>query len=529
MANGPPTYVESPLNDKSFFGHPRGLQTLFFTEMWERFSYYGMRAILILFMTKPILEGGLGFSEARSGLIYGLYTGTVYVLSLPGGWIADRFLGQRRSVLYGGILIMLGHICLAIPAVAGFYIGLVFVSLGTGLLKPNISTIVGQLYTPEDQRRDSGFAIYYMGINVGATGGQLIVAFLAQSQTFRGWLAAWGIPPHYAWHFGFGAAAVGMAAGLIQYVWGDRGLGAAGKHPVPPKSPQEAQRNVRLLVGILVSLVGLPAVVAILFYVGVPIKDSHIGLGTLLVLVSLGLGIFVVMFTAGEWTESERKRLWVILLLFFGAIFFFAIFEQAGSTLTLMAEKHTNNELPIIGKFPSAYYQNVNPACIVLLSPIFAWLWLRLERRKNQKPSAGPMKKFGAGLILVGTGYMAMIPAAIIAMQGSKAGPGWLISLYFIHTCAELCLSPVGLSWTTRLAPARVAGLAMGIWFTGTAIGNFLAGMSAGLLKGFNLRNVFLVSGAIPIVVGIIYFLLVPWVRKLLLQDPPPPPAGTGH
>ncbi len=522
MTDGP-ARSNAAFDDTAFFGHPRGLSTLFFTEMWERFSYYGMRAILILFMTRPVAEGALGFSDSKSGLIYGLYTGMVYLLSLPGGWIADRFLGQRKSVLYGGVLIMLGHICLAVPAVPSFYAGLIFVALGTGLLKPNISTIVGQLYTAEDKRRDSGFAIYYMGINVGATLGQIIVGFLAQSDTFKGWLASAGIPVHYCWHFGFAAAAVGMAAGLIQYVWGDRSLGDAGKNPTPPESPQVASRNVVLLVAILASLVGIPALLGILAYLGVPITENHLKYGTFFLLIGLGLGIFVVMFTAGQWTAQERKRLWVILLLFFGAIFFFAIFEQAGSTLTLIADRYTRNELPIIGKFPSSYYQWVNPIFIVVLSPVFAWLWLRLEKRPH-KPS-GPMKKFGMGLILVGTGYLAMVPAALIVADGNKAGPGWLINLYFIHTCAELCLSPVGLSWTTRLAPQRVAGLAMGIWFTGTSIGNYLAGLSAGLLESASLTNIFLISGAIPIAVGLVYFALVPVVRKLL-ADVPPPPAG---
>src|SRR5688572_16811432 len=257
--------------DTAFFGHPRGLSTLFFTEMWERFSYYGMRAVLVLFMTAPLAVGGLGFSDSRAGLVYGMYVGVVYILSLPGGWIADRFLGQRRAVLHGGVLIMIGHIFLAIPSIGTFYAGLAFIALGTGLLKPNISTMVGQLYTPEDKRRDSGFAIYYMGINIGALGGTFLVGFLGQSATFRGILTDIGISPKTAWHFGFGAAAVGMALGLVQYMIGDRHLKDAGLHPVPPESPQAAARNRQILIAILASLVAIPALVAGLHLLGVNI------------------------------------------------------------------------------------------------------------------------------------------------------------------------------------------------------------------------------------------------------------------
>jgi proton-dependent oligopeptide transporter, POT family len=335
-----------------------------------------------------------------------------------------------------------------------------------------------------------------------------------------------GIPVHYCWHFGFGAAAVGMAFGLIQYVLGDRHMGTAGKHPVPPESEAAAARNVKLLVGILVSLLGIPALIGILFYLGVPISEAHMTYGTLIVMLAVGIGIFVIMFTAGQWTPAERKKLWVIVLLFFGAIFFFAIFEQAGSTMTLFADRHTRNEILGI-KFPSGYYQNVNPFAIVILSPFFAWLWLRLEKRPNQKGSSGPMKKFGMGLILVGVGYLAMLPAALIVAGGSKASPGWLINMYVIHTCGELCLSPVGLSWTTRLAPARIAGLAMGIWFMGIAIGAYLSGISAGLVAKFGWTHILLISGSVPVVIGVSYFLLVPWVRTLL-RDDTGPAAGTG-
>ncbi len=503
--------------DTAFFGHPSGLSTLFFTEMWERFSYYGMRAILILFMVRPVSEGALGFSDSKAGLIYGLYTGIVYVLSLPGGWIADRFLGQRKAVFYGGVGIMFGHLSLAIPRIETFYLGLVLIALGTGLLKPNISTIVGQLYTAEDKRRDSGFAIYYMGINIGATTGQLVVGpLLAQSETFKDFLKSVGLPPEMAWHFAFGAAALGMFLGLVQYVVGGRRLGKAGLVPTPAESPDVAAKNRRLLLVIIAALLGVPALVAGLVAMGIPINADHIRFGTLGLLLALGGGLFLAMFMIGKWTPDERKRLWVILLLFFGAIFFFAVFEQAGSTFNLFADRYTDNQ--IFGwKFGSTTYQMVNSIFVIALSPVFAWLWLRLERRPHL--SAGPTRKFGMGLLLLGTGCLAMLPAAQIAGAGGKAGPGWLINLYFLHTCAELCLSPVGLSWTTRLAPPRIAGLAMGIWFTGTAIGNYLAGISAGLTESLTLVQSFLLSGIAPIGAGVVFFLLVKPVRRLLVKE----------
>jgi POT family proton-dependent oligopeptide transporter len=514
----PPLAPEtSPPSDTAFFGHPSGLSTLFFTEMWERFSYYGMRAILILFMTHPVAEGALGFSDSKAGLIYGLYTGIVYVLSLPGGWIADRFLGQRKAVLYGGVGIMFGHLALTVPTMETFYLGLVLIALGTGLLKPNISTIVGQLYTPEDKRRDSGFSIYYMGINLGATTGQIVVGpLLAQSETFQRFLASVGLPPSMAWHFAFGAAALGMFIGIVQYVLGGRRLGTAGLLPTPPESPAAAAKSRRLLWIILASLVGAPALVGGLAAMGVPITADHIRFGTLGLLLALGLGLFVAMFKLGTWSTDERKRLWVILLLFFGAIFFFAVFEQAGSTFNLFADRNTRNE--IFGwSFGSSTYQTVNSVFVILLSPVFAWLWLKLEKRPH--PTSGPTKKFGSGLLLLGIGCLAMLPAAQIAATGAKAGPGWLINLYFIHTCAELCLSPVGLSWTTRLAPPRIAGLAMGIWFTGIAIGNYLAGIAAGLTESMSLTQSFLLSAIAPIGAGLVFFLLVGPVRKLLVKE----------
>jgi POT family proton-dependent oligopeptide transporter len=516
MSKQSPLQPATPSDDTAFFGHPRGLSTLFFTEMWERLSYYGMRAILILYMTAAPAAGGLGFGDKEGGLIYGIYTGSVYVLSLLGGWIADRFTGQRRAVLWGGIGIMIGHICLAVPATSTFYLGLVIIALGTGLLKPNISTIVGQLYAPEDDRRDAGFSIYYMGINIGAGVAPYVIGFLAQSETFRGWLGQAGIAPEVAWHFGFGAAAVGMFFGVVQYVAGGRRLRDAGLHPTPPRDAEEAARNRRYLLLFIGLLVGLPAVVAFLGKTGVvELTTDRVSYGTLVVLLLVAVGFFVAMFTVARWTPAERRRIVAILALFFGAAFFFSVFEQAGSTFNLFADRSTENS--VFGwTFPSSYWQGVNSAFIILFAPLFAGIWTFLAHR-HKNPS-WPVK-FALGLVLVAVGCLVMIPAAHTVEGGGKAGPSYLLMLYFFHTCAELCLSPVGLSSTTKVAPKQIAGLAMGVWFMGTGIGNYLSGMYAGWTESLPLPRLFLTMAIPPLVAGVIFFLLAPALRRASGDD----------
>jgi POT family proton-dependent oligopeptide transporter len=335
-----PASPPEPPRDTAFFGHPRGLSTLFFTEMWERFSYYGMRALLILFMTAPIATGGLGFDTAKAGAIYGSYVALAYLTSLPGGWIADRFLGQRRSTLYGGVVIMLGHISLAIPGMVTFYLGLLLVVTGTGLLKPNVSTMVGALYGRDDERRDAGFSIFYMGINLGAFTAPLICGWLAQSAQFRGILASVGISPASSWHWGFAMAAIGMFFGITQYLAGWKYLGDAGMYPVKPESTEShATQRRRLGVGLLM-VGGLLALLAAGALTGrVTAEGVANGLGVLLLLTTVGF--FVWLFTVAKWTSEERKRLLVVLVLFLAASVFWSVFEQAGSTLNLFADRDT--------------------------------------------------------------------------------------------------------------------------------------------------------------------------------------------
>lgn len=510
-ATAAPPAAPAPPAPRGFFGHPRGLATLFFTELWERFSYYGMRAILILFMTAPLAAGGLAFDTAKAGVIYGTYTALVYLASLPGGWIADRFLGQRRATLYGGVVIMTGHICLAIPTMVTFYLGLACIVAGTGLLKPNISTMVGQLYGAEDARRDAGFSIFYMGINLGAFLAPLACGWLAQSPQFRGVLASLGIAPESSWHWGFGMAAVGMFLGLVQYLLGWKHLGDAGMYPVPPKdaADRESQRRrLRLGLGATAALVAL---LAVLGGTGV-IRVTPEGIGDAF---GVGLLLVTVLFFAGllgsrGWTPDERKRLIVIGVLFAAAAVFWSVFEQAGSTLNLFAERNTRNH--ILGRdFPASWYQALNPIFIIALAPGFAWLWVRLGRRDPSSPA-----KFAFGLFFVALGFAILIPAAGIAAAGGKVSPMWLVLTYLLHTIGELCLSPVGLSAMTKLAPARVAGLMMGVWFLAASVGNYLGGRVASLYESFALPTLFAVVTAFALLAAAVLALLVKPIDRML-------------
>ncbi|MDQ3427641.1 MAG: peptide MFS transporter [Gemmatimonadota bacterium] len=472
--------------DTRFFGHPRGLSTLFFTEMWERFSYYGMRALLILFMTAPIATGGLQFDVAKAGIVYGTYTALVYLTALPGGWLADRFLGLRRATLYGGVSIMLGHISLAIPSLTAFYIGLGLVIIGTGLLKPNISAMVGELYTPEDVRRDAGFSIYYMGINLGGFTAPLVCGWLAQSGQFRGVLASAGISPASSWHWGFGMAAVGMFFGLIQYMSGWKHLGTAGMEPATPKNEEERARQKRQLRLGLLAVVGSGALLAVLSLAGiVRVTAEGVGdaFGVLLVLVTVAF--FVWMFTVAQWTPVERKQLVVVMVLFLAATVFWSVFEQQGSSLNLFAERNTRTSL--FGfEFPASWFQSFNSLFIITLAPLFAWLWIRLGNRNPSSPA-----KFTVGLVFVALGFGVMVLASKRAEAGIMVSPLWLVATFLLHTIGELCLSPVGLSAMTRLAPARIAGLTMGVWFLALSLGNFLGGRVASFYEAFSLPQLF--------------------------------------
>jgi POT family proton-dependent oligopeptide transporter len=459
-------------------GHPRGLTTLFFTEMWERFSYYGMRALLILFMTASVADGGLGLETSRAATIYGLYTGAVYFTAIPGGWIADRLLGQRDAVLYGGILIALGHFSLALNVTPLFYAGLVLIVIGTGLLKTNISSIVGQLYAPDDRRRDAGFSIFYMGINLGGFIAPLITGYLGQ---------------RIGWHWGFGAAGIGMTLGLIQYVLGGSRLGTAG---LLERRPANA--------GLLwagVAATSLAVVVA--FYMLWDYRDLVLLAGTI---------VLFVWLLGQAHTAVERKRMLAIIALFVFSTLFWAGFEQVGSSLNLFADRATRNSA-FGWSFPSSYFQSLNSLFIVLFAPVFAWLWLRLGRHEPSSPA-----KFAWGLAFVSLGFLTVATAALISQQtgGARVSPVWLTLVFLFFTFGELALSPVGLSTVTKLAPQRLVGTMMGVWFLSISLGNFFGARVAGLFETFPLPKLF---GAVCLTTGasaLLLMLIVKPIRNLM-------------
>lgn len=426
-------------------GHPKGLSTLFFTEMWERFSYYGMRALLILYMVAAVEKGGLGFPTEKAASIYGWYTALAYAACIPGGWIADRILGQYRSVLAGGIIIALGQFCLALHPLPFFFAGLGLIVTGTGLLKPNVSTMVGSLYEANDTRRDAGFSIFYMGINVGAMIAPLVCGWLGQ---------------RVDWHYGFAAGGAGMTLGVIQYVAGKRHL-KPGLDRLGTANPGGGGRTG-------------PAASA--------------------------------PFTAVEW-----KRIGAVCILFFFSALFWAAFEQAGSSLNLFADRLTRN-VAFGFSFPSSWYQSVNSIFIIALAPAFAWLWVRLGRLEPSSPA-----KFMYGLILVGLGFLLLVPAAAIASPpGGLVGPLWLVGVYLLHTMGELCLSPVGLSVVTKLAPPRIAGSMMGVWFLSLSLGNKIGGWVAGFFETLPLPRLFGAVFATTSAAALILALMLRPIRGLM-------------
>jgi len=484
--------------DTRFFGHPRGLATLFFTEMWERFSYYGMRAILIYYMTDKIVKGGLGFNDDKAGAVYGLYTAMVYLLCLGGGWVADRIVGQQRAVLMGGLLIAAGEFSLMAPSQAAFYLGLVLLMAGTGLLKGNVSTIVGQLYRQGDPRRDSGFSIFYMGINLGA----LI------SPIFCGWVGE-----RISWRWGFGLAGLGMLAGVIQYVLQLKFLGEAGRHPASTgdaAADTKQRRSAVLSVGAglaVFALLGILGTTGVITFTASMISDS---LGWAL------LGISVVVFAwlifSKTWTTEERKRSAAILVLFVASAVFWASYEQAGSSLSLFAERSTDRH--IFGfEFPASWFQFVQPVFVILLAPVFAWLWLAMNRRKIEPSSPA---KFSMGLLWAGLALAILVPASMMSTHGALVSSWWLTGTYFMQTVGELCLSPVGLSVMTKLAPARAAGFMMGMWFLSISIGNWMAGKAASLYSSVPLPSLFGIVAGCTIVAALVLVLLIrPTVRLM--------------
>ncbi|MSU36362.1 MAG: MFS transporter [Pedosphaera sp.] len=477
--------------------HPRGLYPLFFTELWERFSYYGMRALLTLFMVAPVAGGGLGFDIPRAGIIYGTYAMSVYMLSIPGGFLADNVLGARRSVLIGGIIIACGHFTLALSSETTFFLGLVLIALGTGMLKPNISTMVGSLYEPGDVQRDAGFSIFYTGINIGAFAAPLVTGWLAQSDQFKSMLQGWGLDPAHSWHWGFAAAGVGMVIGLIVYVAMGNRIAHVGRPPASD-APRPWGKLAWVLAGstVLFALVRLsdtnPRFAWIRYgYVGVP------------VLAIIGLG-----FRA----SLDARRIAAVLVFSLASLVFWAVFEQAGSTISLFGDQLTRTEM--FGyKFPSAWFQSVNSLFVMILAPLFALFWIKLGARQPSSPV-----KFIIGLLFLGLSFLLMVPAAKLTVDG-KVSPFWIVGLFFLQTLGELCLSPVGLSTMTKLAPQKLLGLVMGIWFLATALGNKLAGVMAAeftATDGHSLAKFFLMQSLWVGAATLAMVACVPWLKRLM-------------
>jgi len=447
------------ISGKQFFGHPRGLSTLFFTEMWERFSYYGMRGLLVLFMVAAIDSGGFGFDDSKANAIYGLYTAGVYLLALLGGWLADKYIGQRKAVWYGGILIASGHFSMAIPTKFTFFMGLILIVMGTGLLKPNVSTIVGELYPEGGSRRDAGFSIFYMGINLGAVLGPLVCSYLGENIN---------------WHYGFGMAGIGMVLGLIQYKLTEKYLGDCGLGPKGNFVSAGQGGNTPMMLGLCIFFVVL---LAVLQFAGAIDMFSAEGLAQAmgLVIALTALFYFTYQFIAGGHNLEDKKRIFGILILFCASAIFWSGFEQAGTSLNLFAKYFTQRDM-FGTSIPAGWFQMINPGFIIILAPFFGAMWIMLGKR-NLDPSI-PLK-FAFGLISLGLGFLVMVGAAKLAID-SKVGAQWLILTYLLHTTGELCLSPVGLSTITKLAPRRIVGQMMGIWFLATSLGNLIAGLVAG-------------------------------------------------
>ena len=481
-----------------FLGHPKGLFVCFATEMWERFSYYGMRALLILYLTKH-----WEFTDATSYLIYGAYTSLVYIMPVFGGMLADQILGSKKAVTYGAILLVFGHLGMTVESNEQiFYLSLALIVSGVGFLKPNISTMVGALYEEGDPRRDSGFTIFYMGINIGAFTATLLCGYLGEQ---------------VGWAYGFGAAGIGMLFGLIIFLWGQKYLEGLAE----PPSNKYLQKINGISYESWAYISGIFMVLVTWFLV----QNSQ--------LVGQLLGGFGAIFI-GAWllyalfrcAPDERDRLIVVGILILFSLIFWALFEQAGSSLNILTDRGVNRV--IFGwEVPASMFQSLNAGFIFTIAPLFAMLWIALAKR-NMEPST-PIK-FSIGIILVGLGFLALV-YGMRSSEGLQTGVFWIILIYLLHTLGELCLSPVGLSSVTKLSPQRIVGFMMGMWFFASAAGNYVAGLIAratasdssgvsndvfDLTQKQSFMDVYTDVGLMAIGCGIFLAILTPILKKLM-------------
>ncbi|MER6504112.1 oligopeptide:H+ symporter [Streptomyces sp. NPDC001455] len=483
--------ASTPGSEKTFFGHPRGLATLFMTEMWERFSFYGMRALLPLYL---VSGSGLDMNVTTATAIYSIYMAMVYLLAMPGGWFGDRVWGPRRTVTVAASVIMVGHLTLALPGSGSFFAGLALVALGSGLLKANISTMVGHLYDgPDDPRRDGGFTVFYMGINLGAFAAPLVIGTIGEKVN---------------WHLGFALAAAGMGLGLIQFLIGTRHL--SPRSSVVPEPLSAAERASTLRKGLLW------LVAAVVFY-GVLVATDVYTLNWALVPITVAgliipVAVLVRIKRDRELTKTEQSKMSGYIWFFVSAAVFWMIYDQGGSTLSLFGESSTTNS--VLGlHFPTSWYQTINPVIIMALAPVVAWIWLALNRR-GKEPST--VVKFGSGLFLVGVSFLVFMLPLTMTSDGDKVSPMWLVSIYFLQTVGELCLSPVGLSVTTKMAPAKYGSQMMGVWFLAVTAGDCTTSLLS--LAGVNLNKTGIVGleATLALVAGISIWMYRKKVSQLM-------------
>jgi POT family proton-dependent oligopeptide transporter len=474
------------LDDTALMGHPRGLGLLFVVEMWERFSYYGMRALLVLYLVNY-----LKWSDGDASRLYGTYTSLVYLTPLVGGYLADRYIGTRRSLVIGGIIIAAGHFTLALTSMTTFYIGLALIIVGTGFFKPNVSTMVGQIYKPGDARRDAGFTIFYMGINLGAFLAPLVCGYLGQE---------------IGWHYGFAAAGVGMVLGLITYLWGRNkylpGIGLTKKQDAANAAARGAEAIVHEAINVVPGIAGAAVGLVLAFLL-------HGGWMGYMFGVIIGAAVGTTIFgTKGE----ERNRVLAIFIVAFFVVFFWMAYEQAGSSMNLFADRHTNLSLGGF-TFPSSWFQAVNPLFILIFAPLFASAWVNLGRREREPSTAFKMV---IGLFLLGVGFLFMVAGGRIADTGVKVSALWLTMAYAFHTWGELSLSPVGLSYVTKVAPVRFASLLMGVWFLANAAANKLGGFLASQTENIpSLGKFYMIPVATSFGAAFLMLLLVPLLKRL--------------
>ena len=496
--------------EDGFMGHPKPLRPLFFTEMWERFSYYSIRPLLVLFMVATVGSGGFGFDEVTASAIYGIFAGSLYLAAVPGGWLADNWLGQERALWWGSVIIALGHLCIALSALFGmmlFFMGLMCIVLGSGLFKTCISVMVGALYPEGDARRDGGFTLFYMGINIGALLAALIVGVFKEKGM---------------WHVGFGVGGLGMLASLLIYRFSAKktlNRYASAKNIVPEwEQTSGLYKNIgRWVAGFLVLL----AVITVLVATGImPFNPEMVAQYMTYLIAAVVIGYFAIMFISPRLDKTDKLRLLICFILIIGSTLFWSSFEQQPTSFNLFADRYT--DLNVLGfEIPSIWFQSLNPLFILLFAPIASIIWVKLANRGLEPNS---MVKFAIGMLLTAAGFALMIFASksILTNEGGLASPLWLVGSLLLLTLGELALSPVGLSAMTKLAPKGMQGQMMGLFFASVALGNLVAAFFGGHVtadKIEGLPGLFTTMTVFLIITAVILLLLSKPINKMLIKS----------